>query len=67
MKRVFFNLATNGIQAMSEKGGILKNLTKKTTGMIEVSFKDTGIGMSKENMAKIFYPFFTTKAQGMGV
>jgi PAS domain S-box-containing protein len=67
MKRIFVNLALNGIQAMKEKGGTLKVSTKKTNDFIEISFKDTGIGIKKENKPKIFTPFFTTKAQGMGV
>jgi two-component system NtrC family sensor kinase len=67
MKRIFVNLAVNGIQAMEEKRGILKVSTKETNGFIEVKFKDTGIGIKKENIPKIFTPFFTTKAQGMGV
>ena len=50
-----------------KKGGKLKVSTKKTVGFVEVSFKDTGVGMSKETMEKIFEPFFTMKAQGMGV
>ncbi len=66
IKRVFMNLATNGIQAM-KNGGKLKASTKKTKEFVEVSFKDTGIGMSKENMKKLFTPFFTTKAKGIGM
>jgi len=67
IKRVFVNLAVNGIQAMEEKGGTLKASTKKTDGFIEVSFQDKGIGIKNENFRKLFTPFFTTKAQGMGV
>jgi len=66
IKRAFLNLTINAIQAM-EKGGTLKVSTKKTNGFVEVSFKDTGIGMSKENMKKLFTPFFTTRAKGMGM
>ena len=66
IKRIFLNLTINGIQAM-ENGGTLKVSTKKTKGMIEVSFKDTGAGILKENMKKIFTPFFTTRAKGMGM
>jgi signal transduction histidine kinase len=66
IKRIFLNLAVNGIQAM-KNGGTLKISTKKTNGFVEVSFKDTGTGISKENMEKIFTPFFTTKAEGMGM
>jgi len=67
MKRVFLNLAVNGIQAMKEKGGKLVVSTKKTKRFVEISFKDTGTGISKENMEKLFTPFFTTKAKGMGM
>jgi len=66
IKRVFLNLAINGIQAM-EKGGTITVSTKKTNGFVEASFKDTGVGISKENMEKIFTPFFTTRAKGMGM
>ncbi len=67
IKRVFLNLATNGVQAMKEKGGRLIVSTKETENFVEVSFKDTGIGIPKENMEKLFTPFFTTRAQGMGM
>jgi PAS domain S-box-containing protein len=67
IKRVFLNLAMNGIQAMKEKGGRLKISTKKTKESVEITFEDTGVGMSKENKEKIFTPFFTTRAKGMGV
>jgi PAS domain S-box-containing protein len=66
MKRVFLNLAVNAVQAM-QNGGRLKISTKKTKGFVEVSFEDTGIGISKEDMKKIFTPFFTTKSKGMGM
>jgi len=66
IKRVFLNLAINGIQAM-EKGGTMTVSTKKTNGFVEASFKDTGVGISKENMEKLFTPFFTTRAKGMGM
>ncbi len=66
IKRTFVNIVTNGMQAM-QNGGTLEVSTKKTNGFIEVSFKDTGVGMSKEIMKQLFTPFFTTKAQGMGM
>jgi PAS domain S-box-containing protein len=66
IKRIFMNVALNAIQAI-EKRGKLEVLTKETKGFVEVSFKDTGVGMSKENMKKLFTPFFTTKAKGMGM
>jgi len=66
IKRVFLNLITNAIQAM-ENGGTLTASTKQANGFVEVSFRDTGVGIPKDNMEKIFTPFFTTRAKGMGM
>ena len=65
LRRVFTNLTTNAIQAM-ENGGTLTISTNKTNGFLEVSFKDTGVGIPKENMEKLFLPLFTTKAERHG-
>ncbi|MCW4035520.1 MAG: ATP-binding protein [Candidatus Bathyarchaeota archaeon] len=67
LKRVFINLAVNGIQAMEKNGGTLKVSTKRANGSVKIKFEDTGIGIKKENLKKIFTPFFTTRAQGMGL
>ena len=67
MKRVFVNIVTNSMQAMEIKGGVLEVSTQKTADFIEVCFKDTGVGMSKQTLKNLFTPFFTTKAQGMGM
>jgi signal transduction histidine kinase len=66
IKRIFLNLAANGIQAM-ENGGTLKVSTKNSEGFISVSFKDDGVGISEENIKNLFTPFFTTKARGLGI
>ena len=63
--QVLDNLFTNAYQAMPE-GGELKIETKKSK--VHISFKDTGSGISKENMGKLFEPlFFTTKARRIGL
>ena len=67
IKRVSMNLTVNGIQAMENGGGTLTVSTKQTEGFVEITFKDTGEGISKENLQKIFTPLFTTKAKGMGM
>jgi len=76
MGQVFYNLINNAIQAMSMperegRGGELtinvKSRKKKGKARVEVSFGDTGVGISKENMKKLFEPLFTTKSRGVGL
>jgi len=65
MKRVFVNIIKNAIDAMP-KGGKLTIKTKKTDYTLEIAFTDTGIGMPKNIVEKLWTPLFTTKAKGMG-
>ncbi len=66
LERVFVNLLNNAIEAMPEKGTI--TITSKINKQImEISFTDSGTGISKENTEKMFTPLFTTKAKGMGL
>ena len=41
--------------------------TQKTKGNLEITFADTGTGISKDVLEKIWTPLFTTKAKGMGL
>jgi len=66
MKRVFVNIITNAVDAMPG-GGTLTIGNKESEGNIELKFQDTGIGMSKETLERLFTPLFTTKAKGMGL
>jgi len=65
LKRAFVNLVKNATDAMS-KGGTLTISSKQSKGKVDFAFADTGTGMSKCVVAKIFTPLFTTKAKGMG-
>lgn len=66
MERVFTNLINNAIQAMPE-GGRLTVSTSVDGDMALICVKDTGVGISEENMGKLFTPLFTTKAKGQGL
>ena len=58
----------NAFQSIPEGGvGILGISTGKIGGFIEIKIKDTGVGISKGNLNKIFSPFFTSKAKGAGL
>ena len=65
MMRVFINLIKNAVDAMPENG-TLEITSRKTKDKVEISFADTGTGISDETLPKLFSPLFTTKAQGMG-
>ncbi len=61
----FRNIVLNAAQAMDKHGRLLITAGKTRAG-IEISFKDTGPGIAPEDMEKIFQPFFSTKARGIG-
>ncbi|MEJ2209412.1 MAG: cache domain-containing protein [Anaerolineae bacterium] len=67
LRQVFLNLMSNAAEAMPE-GGTLTLTTRRgpTPGLVTVEVQDTGVGISEENMKKIFTPFFTTKPIGKG-
>ena len=47
-------------------GGELRIRTEAVDSKIEILVQDTGVGISRENIKKIYDPFFTTKAAGKG-
>jgi signal transduction histidine kinase len=70
--QVFLNLILNAIQAMpqdrAEKGSVEFNARKDVANKkVAIQVKDNGIGISKENLDKLFTPFFTTKIKGNGL
>ena len=70
LSQVFLNIILNASQAMPENGK-LKIKTGRKGDYIEALFKDTGKGIKKDNLNKVFEPFFTTsdmvKGTGMGL
>jgi signal transduction histidine kinase len=65
MKQVFINIINNAVQAMPDGGGLRIRATT-TNGEAVIRFSDTGVGISPENIQKIFEPFFSTKESGDG-
>ena len=61
------NLIINAIEAMPEGSGMLKITTRNVDPEVQVLVADNGSGISEENMAKVFEPYFTDKKSGMGI
>ncbi len=74
IKQVFLNIILNAQQAMPD-GGTLKIKTMTSSeefileepSRIEIIFQDSGPGIPKENLSRIFDPFFSTKQGGAGL
>jgi signal transduction histidine kinase len=64
--RAFVNIIRNAVDAMPN-GGTLTISSKQTGTDLEIAFSDTGLGMSEEILERMWTPFFTTKAKGMGL
>ncbi len=79
LKQVFLNFIRNAIQAMPDGGELRitsrenresdrESKTRKLSSRwISITVSDTGVGISPQNLQKIFNPFFTTKARGTGL
>ena len=65
MSQVLLNLVINAIHAMPE-GGILRLGLRLKGQQITLTVTDTGHGIPREDLEKIFVPFFTTKEVGKG-
>ncbi|MBI2358457.1 MAG: two-component sensor histidine kinase, partial [Deltaproteobacteria bacterium] len=66
MRRAFANLIKNADEAMPE-GGTLTISARSADGLGEVKIRDSGHGISEQDVAKIFDPLFTTKPRGIGM
>ena len=64
--QALLNLVRNSFDAMAG-GGTLTFQAKKEGEMIVLVISDTGVGMTEEERAHIFEPFFSTKAEGTGL
>lgn len=65
LQQVFMNLFLNARDAMNG-GGVLRLRTQQQNSTVVVQVADTGTGISKENVKRIYDPFFTTKEVGKG-
>jgi len=68
IRQVFRNLISNGVEAMPEGGTLqIRAVADEAAKNITISVRDSGIGMTPEQLGKLFQPLFTTKARGIGL
>ena len=68
IKQVIWNLMINAAEAMPNGGTLtISSRFLPKDNQVEIVFADTGIGIPKENLNKLFDPFYTTKNSGSGL
>ncbi len=69
LKQVFLNIVKNAFEAMPDGGELTIRTCLKSDSPknVEITFADKGMGIKKENLSKLFNPFFTTKVRGTGL
>jgi PAS domain S-box-containing protein len=66
IKQVIWNIALNALQAMPE-GGKLRVASEVGDGHLKVRVRDSGVGISQDDLGRIFQPFYTSKKGGTGL
>jgi two-component system sensor histidine kinase PilS (NtrC family) len=66
IRQLVWNLLNNAVKALNEKGEIEINLFR-VAGTVHLSIKDFGVGMDSSEMQKIFIPFYSKFAFGIGL
>ncbi len=66
LRQAFLNLLRNALEAMPQ-GGVLSITTEALGERARISVSDTGCGMEKDVLERVFDPFFSTKDSGTGL
>jgi signal transduction histidine kinase len=66
LEQVIFNLVLNARDAMPN-GGTVVVRARAEEGIVTFEVTDTGVGIAKENLERVFDPFFTTRDEGTGM
>ncbi len=67
LKQIFWNLARNAIKAMPEGGDLAITLERVPVDRVRIVFADTGVGMTPEQVEKLFEPFSQSTTGGTGL
>jgi signal transduction histidine kinase len=65
--QVFGSLVANAVEAMPHGGRLEIRGAQRDQRFVKVEIRDTGVGMSGEQLSRALKPFHTTKSQGLGV
>jgi two-component system, NtrC family, sensor kinase len=66
LQQVFVNLGMNALDAMVQRGGVLRVSAYTSGERVRLIFEDDGPGVNEEHKERVFDPFFTTKDPGKG-
>lgn len=67
IKQVVTNIVKNAVEACSGNGGVVTVRVAGRDGSVRIEVEDRGPGMDGAEVEKVFQPFYTTKAQGVGL
>jgi signal transduction histidine kinase len=67
LRQALINLVRNAKEAMSGGGHLHVEVARSGEGGVQLVLEDDGPGISPENLAQVFEPFFSTKAKGTGL
>jgi len=67
LKQVFFNIIKNARQAMLKSGGSIRIQAHADDDFVYIRVGDTGEGITKEDLRRVFQPYFSTKTGGHGL
>jgi PAS domain S-box-containing protein len=71
IQQVMLNLLSNAVHAMQDtpigERNLAVSLLRPGRDRVEVEVRDNGVGMSPDNLQRVFEPFFTTRSEGLGM